>query len=537
MRVVLRATRTYAILLNESYHPNLLRDALTRDRLFDYLWRQAAYQHHLRDVIAFEKNDLHRGNVPLFSTGPNSRSLWSSSGERLPDFFTESSLAGVQRRVSELNEKDLELQVWFIRASFLSLPEAATLQKKSQTASKASAFSFTSPSSHAPQLERQRLLDAARAAGDRLEAMALHHEDYVGWIEARVSTEEFRGGITPLGLDLYGGLSGVTLFLADREAITGEERYRKLAEKALFTAQSQLNDMLPLVTGIGAFSGWGGSIYLFTHLASLWNRPDLLVETERMIARIAEVVGLDTALDVIAGSAGCIGSLLSLYRHSPSPRVLEVAMQCGDHLIAQAKTMDDGVGWLTHKLSERPVTGFSHGTTGMAWALSNLADATGESRFRDTASAALAYERRAFLPETQNWRSLREADGTADDMLAWCYGAPGIGLARLNSPQTDAQFQREIETALQTTHARGFGRNQSLCHGDLGNLELLLQASYKGGAHSHPYLDNAYWQAQVNSVANRILDDIDRRGWVGGMALITVPGLMTPGQRIIVGTR
>ena len=189
VRVVLRATRTYAILLNESYHPNLLRDALTRDRLFDYLWRQAAYQHHLRDVIAFEKNDLHRGNVPLFSTGPNSRSLWSSSGERLPDFFTESSLAGVQRRVSELNEKDLELQVWFIRASFLSLPEAATLQKKSQTASKASAFSFTSPSSHAPQLERQRLLDAARAAGDRLEAMALHHEDYVGWIEARVSED------------------------------------------------------------------------------------------------------------------------------------------------------------------------------------------------------------------------------------------------------------------------------------------------------------------------------------------------------------
>src|SRR5262249_54851454 len=106
-----------------------------------------------------------------------------------------------------------------------------------------------------------------------------------------------------------------------------------------------------------------------------------------------------------------------------------------------------------------------------------------------------------------------------DNMLAWCYGAPGIGLSRITSSQTDPEYQSEIEIALRTTLTRGFGYNHSLCHGDLGNLELLLQASQK--------LNSNYWQAQVNSIANSVLDDISQYGWKGGGASVTGPELMT----------
>jgi hypothetical protein len=91
--------------------------------------------------------------------------------------------------------------------------------------------------------------------------------------------------------------------------------------------------------------------------------------------------------------------------------------------------------------------------------------------------------------------------------MQWCHGAPGIGLARLNSHQDDPQFETEIEAALHTTLNRGFGNNHSLCYGDLGNIELLLQASQK--------LNSGYWQAQVNSVSRQILDGIIQHGWVG----------------------
>ena len=107
-------------------------------------------------------------------------------------------------------------------------------------------------------------------------------------------------------------------------------------------------------------------------------------------------------------------------------------------------------------------------------------------------------------------------------MTAWCYGAPGIGLARLRSLQSlnDPDIRVEIDTALQTTLTQGFGGNHSLCHGDLGNLELLLQAS--------EILNDLHWHIQTRRMAAIVLESIDRDGYLCGVPLdVEVPGLMT----------
>src|SRR3712207_7623693 len=46
----------------------------------------------------------------------------------------------------------------------------------------------------------------------------------------------------------------------------------------------------------------------------------------------------DTIYDAIAGAAGAIGGLLSLYRCRPSRRTLDVAIQCGDWLLDRKST-------------------------------------------------------------------------------------------------------------------------------------------------------------------------------------------------------
>ncbi len=74
--------------------------------------------------------------------------------------------------------------------------------------------------------------------------------------------------------------------------------------------------------------------------------------------------------------------------------------------------------------------------------------------------------------------------------------------------------------ALRTTLAQGFGGNHSLCHGDLGNLELLLQASQ--------VLPDPQWKAQTERIASAILESIDQHGWLCGVPLgVETPGLMT----------
>jgi lantibiotic modifying enzyme len=132
-----------------------------------------------------------------------------------------------------------------------------------------------------------------------------------------------------------------------------------------------------------------------------------------------------------------------------------------------------------------PLTGFAHGAAGIAWALGELADLTGLERYRAAKRAAVAYERSLFSPEAKNWPDLRdsrsstrEKDGArANFVCARCHGATGIGIARILSlGRLDEPASRaEIEAALETTLAQGFGDNHSLSHGDLGSLEILLQ--------------------------------------------------------------
>jgi lantibiotic modifying enzyme len=81
-------------------------------------------------------------------------------------------------------------------------------------------------------------------------------------------------------------------------------------------------------------------------------------------------------------------------------------------------------------------------------------------------------------------------------------------------------MRQEIEVALETTRAQGFGYNHSLCHGDLGNLDLLIEAKVR--------LGRADLQSHINDIAARIVADMRQNGWRCGNPLgVESPGLMT----------
>jgi lantibiotic modifying enzyme len=136
------------------------------------------------------------------------------------------------------------------------------------------------------------------------------------------------------------------------------------------------------------------------------------------------------------------------------------------------------------------LTGFSHGTAGVAYALLELFQATGDTKYRRGAELAFNYERRWFDASAGNWPDFREEPGArkrGNDpwpcATAWCHGAPGIGLSRLRAYEVlrDATCKDEALIALETTRSwiesalRSGTCSFCLCHGLAGNADLLLQ--------------------------------------------------------------
>ena len=538
VRFILRPTNTYAVILDESFHPDLLRNALDRDRFFDKLWFDTKYSPYLTKVISAERDDLWQGDIPIFTTRPNSRALWTSSNQKISNFFDQTGMSLVENRLQQLSDDDLQEQVWFIRASLTTLAMVGEQGKWPR-------YHLKEPQNIASQ---EQLLVAARAIGDRLEELALQGEQDVAWIGLTLLNQK-HWTLVPLGTELYQGLSGIILFLAYLGKITQQERYTSLAKTAFISLQRKIEDSKTSLELIGAFEGWGGIIYSLTHLGVLWNDAKLLDEAESLVEILPDLIKKDKKLDIITGSAGCIASLLGLYRYRPVESILAVAIQCGERILEHTQATEHGMDWLPNNGEEEPLSGFSHGAAGMASTLLELASVTGESRFRTAAMAAIEYERSLFVPEVGNWIDLRHTfdspnlnyvSGSPDlstyfpgaimsdskdtqhlCMTAWCHGAPGIGLARLRclTYLNEAEIHREINTALETTLAHGFGSNHSLCHGDLGNLELLIQASLS--------FDNHHWKTQAYRLASIVLESIDEYGWLCGVPLgVETPGLM-----------
>lgn len=507
VRLIARPTATYERLRLAALHPDVLRDALDRERLLDRLYAEVTRDPTLVRLIGAERRALLAGDIPLFTSRPASLHLWSGD-EQIPSFATGSGLEAARHRLRQFGPDDLSWQRWVIHSAMATFTSSAAHQEQQQ------ALPSARPSVGATS---EQLLLAASRIGDRLHALSVRGQNDATWI-GLVYRPGAAWQLAPLELDLHSGLAGIALFLAYLGAHSDQPRYTDLAEAALAALRRQVDRQRGRMRQIGAFSGWGGIIYTLAHLGQLWHAPALLDEAEQIAALLPSLIPNDTALDVMDGAAGCALSLGALAAVRPTPTLHELLRLCGERLRATAQPMPSGCGWSS--AGESPaLAGLSHGAAGIAWAIQQIAAATNTPGLTDLATAALSYERALFVAERGNWPDLRSEP--ARFMTAWCHGATGIGLARLQMLplRDDALLRDEIAAAVSTTLREGWGRSHALCHGDLGNLELLLQAGAQGML--------ADWQTIIGREAARVLDQAEQDGWRCGLSVaVETPGLM-----------
>lgn len=337
-------------------------------------------------------------------------------------------------------------------------------------------------------------LRTAHKIGQRLCREAIWHGDRCTWLGVEIGSTGSLPELTgltyrTLGPDLYNGASGVALFLAELYAATGEAEARRTALGAIRQALARADDIPPALR-LGLYTGRPGLALAAARIGVLLAEEKLLKEAAHLVQRPAFELSNEQEFDLLSGRAGAIVALLALQNLLAKPPLLDLAVQLGNLLLQTAERSKGGYSWKAVTFSnQRNLTGFSHGTAGVGFALLELFRTTGDPKYRETAEQAFTYERFWFDAEAGNWPNFHEEAGQRRQLKRpltfstyWCHGAPGIALSRLRAYQllTNQAYKDEAVIALRTTGQvietwlqSGAG-NYSLCHGLAGNSEVLL---------------------------------------------------------------
>src|SRR6476646_1234940 len=490
IRVVLRGTEVYAEIGRMLWHPVSLHNAEpARQRAFALLQKMAENVSAAPSdpaVINAEIDELLEGAIPYFSAVAREGRLHGPRGT-----YWLPSCHLVEAALADWRSADFALERKVIQSSLVSA--------YINDGWKASGTSVLRTHGRGGDLEARRRRLAAQII-QSIVTNAIHAGDgSVAWIAPVLTATSW--SVQPLQQDLYNGTSGLTLLLGAylREAEAGRADaiagLDKLLAAALHTVhlgeakRERLADEELKVRPLppGAYLGLGSQIWTYIVLAH-WGLDggDGLQRARKLADQVPAAAAVDDVNDLLSGSAGAIVPLLLLAGKTGDESYVRIASHLGDLLHERARHREgegNGQAYWPHTLSPEGMGGFAHGVTGIGWALTRLARATGSTRHGQLAQEAFAFEDALFDEQEQNWRDLRMLEGSKT-AAAWCHGATGIGLAHLSLDPTltHASTREFVRRAAAATWRLGMGWNHCACHGDLGSWELLDHAIAAGEA-------------------------------------------------------
>ncbi|ACC83386.1 type 2 lanthipeptide synthetase LanM family protein [Nostoc punctiforme] len=478
VRFVFRPTRVYSVILQKIWASDYLKDGIDYSIELERLscaFLVAQEKPNAWHILSAELRAMEQLDIPFFTANAASDELSVSDDLSIPHYFKQPSYHHVLRQLQAMSKTDLARQIAIIQGSFHA--------KLAQTSSEESEQWDVES---APLLSSAQLIEEAGAIANALEKTAILDPDgSINWIGLNYVPEAERFRLQVLGSGLYDGRSGVALFLAALNKVAGEPRLRDLALRTLQPLRRQIQTFdlesqqrMSRLMGIGGGAGLGSLIYAFVKVRQFLNDETLLADAQALAEWMTpELIAADKKLDIMSGAAGAILGLLSLYEVTKDATVLEKAIACGQHLLSrQVSYKGAPKAWQT--LGEQPLTGFSHGTAGISYALLRLYTVTQNQDYYEAALAGIEYERSVFCESQGNWPDFRSAEMNQPPgfPVRWCHGATGIGLGRLGSLGVidSPEIEQEIEIALQTTQNYSLQDSDHLCCGNLGRIEVLL---------------------------------------------------------------
>ncbi len=507
-RAVLRDTDGFVTLLDESFHPTLLQSRAARAAHFLNLWPQITAKPGSAPLFAEDFRQLWNGDVPYYAYKPRQAQISRPDGTPTGFSFEKSGYARYLKRLTSLSPADKTLQSWIIRTS---------LEQADVTA-----LAPYVPSKAPPNTSAAMALETTH---QHLMQFALKGSEYLDWLSFTAAADDSLI-IAPVDLSLYAGISGIALYLAHYAAHTTQPNDLKNAQAAYANMAAQVADDGPALTAAGAFDGHGGIAYTLIHLAALWQQPELISQALKELEIAHTLVENTNAFDIISGSAGLVLVAMAGYEHNKDRRFLDHALRFSAHLRGLQRADENGPYWATED-NARALTGFSHGQSGVMLAFARILKHVNDPPLETLLHNLIDRENMDFSPQSNNWidwRWVNQGDEGAQEATEhyWCNGSAGIALTRaclLDTELTHPALEADLHAATLATLEGGCGHNLSLCHGDLGNLDIL--------SHAMHHLDNKAITAKISTQYRRVFQEVAQGRFPGGLGQSVTPmGLM-----------
>lgn len=544
-RFVMRPTMFYTRLFQRLYMPRFLTDAALFSIELNGLCaglsalpedRQAC----LSAVFDSEIIQLQRGDVPYFCYSPFSKALWADGEVVADDFFTQTGLSLVSRKLAELAEEDVREETALVSASValsqFSWTEARRRQSAATDRALEPGIAAQSCIAECCTLMAREIVSAARTLPNGRTRWIGHVGDAAAKsLVPHMSDDAYFGGYW--GVMSY--LAGCASFLRQSDR-PDPELEQFLTNEA--DTRHRFPGYAPSARSVVGLDGVAGLVIAYLRLIDLDPARWMFLE-ERLAACLAslsnERLRVDPVPDIIAGNAGLLLALSLLVAH-PGPAISDqLRVQAAGIMAISVETLLDsavvgetGLFWRS-PLSRHGLIGFAHGNAGYLAALAQCLTAcdrssvllapVGVDRITSTIEQALAWERSSRIGG--DWPDLRpELGRNATLNASWCHGLSGLGLSRVallrterfrNDPVLMQELVEIVERLLEQPEQAIF---DTACCGAAGEWELLLSAARL--LPERGWLEQAH--ARTGAAAKRIATEGGYRGFMGSVTPIAL---------------
>ncbi len=466
-RIVIRNTQLYAMLNSISLHPEFMKSGVKRKDFIRETLVKYSGKVKQEQILFYEVDCLYNLDIPIFCGNGLTYDLYIGSKICCENFYPKTAFELFRKNQNLYGKTDYQLQQIFIHIAFSELTD------------------FRYEMTEAGMVEiSERINSLVSEIADYLLETAVMKDNDISWMKMYGEKPVI---YSAMGMDLYDGLPGIALFLAELQKEAYETKYEEIYQKIVAKMFAYTRSMVkesPFSSDkkcTGALIGEGSVIFSYLLLYRV-TKKNLFLEYAELHSDILNDIWVnDDKYDFLSGNAGAIYVLTILYEYTWKPQYLDLAEKIGDWLWSKSVCTERGYGWLLEEDSI-PLTGMSHGNSGFILAYVRLFEITGNKKYVNIIQKLHQYEILNYDENSGNWLDLRGQKDYSDAAIhtqnSWCHGAPGILIARLELTKLGKyplmeQLHQDILHGIEALRNSKYEQGMCLCHGRCGNLEIM----------------------------------------------------------------